>query len=189
MGSRAPSNAVVLFGAAGDLSHFDEKAQVSKLGNLMHGTTTKDPVGDFKLHLEFRLPYMPTATGQARGNSGVYIQRRYEVQVLDSFGLDGVHNECGGLYKTKAPDVNMCLPPLVWQTYDIDFRAARFDKAGKKIADARITVVQNGQTVQNNVAIPNKTGGGQPEGPQPLPILLQDHGNPVEFRNVWLVRR
>lgn len=189
MGLAPPQGADVLFNGDGNLAQFDEKAKLSVQGNLREGTMTKEPVGDFRLHLEFRLPYMPTATGQARGNSGVYIQQRYEVQVLDSFGLDGVHNECGGLYKTKAPDVNMCLPPLVWQTYDIDFRAARFNAAGQKIADARITVVQNGQTVHNNVAIPNKTGGGKPEGPDPLPILLQDHTNPVEYRNVWIVRR
>jgi hypothetical protein len=189
MGLAPPRGAVVLFNGDGNLAQFDEKAKLSAQGNLREGTMTKEPVGDFRLHLEFRLPYMPTATGQARGNSGVYIQQRYEVQVLDSFGLDGVHNECGGLYKTKAPDVNMCLPPLVWQTYDIDFRAARFNAAGQKIADARITVVQNGRTVQNNVAIPNKTGGGKPEGSEPLPILLQDHTNPVEYRNVWIVRR
>ena len=188
IGLAPPKDATVLFNGT-STSAFDEKAKIAPSGNLMHGTTTKDPVGDFRLHLEFRLPYMPTAAGQARGNSGVYIQKRYEVQVLDSFGLEGVHNECGGLYKTKAPDVNMCLPPLVWQTYDIDFRAARFNAAGQKTADARVTVVQNGVTVQNNVAIPNKTGGGQPEGAQPLPIMLQDHGNPVEFRNIWIVRR
>ncbi|MBL9090412.1 MAG: DUF1080 domain-containing protein [Planctomycetaceae bacterium] len=188
MGLQPPPGAIVLFDGT-STAEFDEKAQISPSGNLMHGTMTKRPVGDFRLHLEFRLPYMPTATGQARGNSGVYIQRRYEVQVLDSFGLEGVHNECGGLYKTKAPDINMCLPPLVWQTYDIDFRAARFNATGQKTADAVITVVHNGVTVQNNVAIPNKTGGGQPEGPEPLPILLQDHNNPVEYRNVWLAPR
>jgi hypothetical protein len=80
----------------------------------------------------------------------------------------------------------MCLPPLVWQTYDIDFRAARFDSQNRKTADARLTVVQNGVTIQNYVDIPNKTGGGKQEGPDPLPILLQNHGNPVEFRNVWM---
>ena len=83
----------------------------------------------------------------------------------------------------------MCLPPLAWQTYDIDFTAARFNTQGKKIADARITVVHNGTTVQDDVAIPNKTGGGKAEAPVPLPILLQNHGNPVEFRNIWLVER
>jgi len=188
MGLAPPANATVLFDGA-STSEFDAKAKVSPAGNLMHGTETKRPVSSFHMHLEFRLPYMPTAQGQARGNSGVYIQKRYEVQILDSFGLEGVHNECGGLYKTKAPDTNLCLPPLVWQTYDIDFTAAGFDAAGKKISDARITVLHNGYPIHSNVAIPNKTGGGSPEGPTLLPILLQDHGNPVEYRNIWLTNR
>lgn len=187
MGQAPPRGARVLFNGSSTDEFADGK--ISPAGYLMHGATTKRPYGDFHLHLEFKLPYMPTARGQARGNSGVYIQRRYEVQILDSFGLPGEANECGGLYKTKRPDVNMCLPPLVWQTYDIDFTAARFNAQGKKTADARVTVVQNGVTVQNYYALPNKTGGGQPEGPAPLPILLQNHGNPVEFRNVWIVER
>jgi hypothetical protein len=187
MGLQPPRGALVLFD--GKLNDELVDAKLSPSGNLMHGVTTKRPVGDFHLHLEFRLPFMPDARGQARSNSGVYIQKRYEVQILDSFGLPGEHNECGGLYKTKQPDVNMCLPPLVWQTYDIDFQAARYDAQKRKIADARLTVVQNGVTVHNQVAIPNKTGGGQPEGPDPLPILLQNHGNPVEYRNVWMVAR
>jgi len=187
MGLAPPQGAIVLFGGALNGELVD--AKLSPAGNLMHGVTTKRPVGDFHLHLEFRTPFMPEARGQSRGNSGVYIQKRYEVQILDSFGLPGEHNECGGLYKTKSPDVNMCLPPLVWQTYDIDFRAARFDSQKRKIADARLTVVQNGVTVHNYVDIPNKTGGGQAEGPDPLPILLQNHGNPVEYRNVWMVAR
>lgn len=187
MGRQPPQGAVVLYDGT-STDHFVD-AKISPAGNLMHGALTNFPVRDFDLHLEFRLPFMPAARGQARANSGVYIQRRYEVQILDSFGLKGEHNECAGLYKTKSPDVNMCLPPLAWQTYDIEFRAARFDAAGKKTGDARITVTHNGFPVQRNFAIPNKTGGGQPEGPQPLPILLQDHGNPVEYRNVWLVER
>jgi hypothetical protein len=188
MGAAPPAGATVLFNGA-STAEFTSNAKISPAGNLMHGTETKQKVQDFHLHLEFKLPYMPTARGQARGNSGVYIQKRYEVQILDSFGLEGVHNECGGLYRTKAPDTNLCLPPLVWQTYDIDFTAARFDAAGKKIADARITVLHNGHPIHSNFAIPNKTGGGSPEGPTLLPILLQDHGNPVEYRNVWIVNR
>jgi hypothetical protein len=187
MGRRPADGAIVLF----DGSSTDEfaDAKISEAGYLMHGAITKRAVRDFDLHIEFKTPFMPTARGQARGNSGVYIQQRYEVQILDSFGLKGEHNECGGLYKTKTPDVNMCLPPLSWQTYDIEFRAARFDEAGKKSADARLTVVQNGIPVQNNFAMPNKTGAGKAEGPEPMPILLQNHGNPVEFRNVWMVER
>ena len=187
IGRRPPNGAVVLFDGS-STDEFDG-ANISEAGYLMHGAITKRAVRDFDLHLEFRTPFMPTARGQARGNSGVYIQQRYEVQILDSFGLAGAHNECAGVYKTKSPDVNMCLPPLAWQTYDIEFRAARFNEAGEKTADARLTVVHNGFPVQSNFALPNKTGAGKPEGPEPMPILLQNHGNPVEYRNVWIVER
>jgi hypothetical protein len=129
---------------------------------------------------------MPHARGQGRGNSGVYIQQRYEVQILDSFGLDGANNECGGLYKQQAPALNMCFPPLSWQTYDITFIAARFDAAGKKLSDARITVLHNGEPIHWQYALKDKTGGGKVEGPEALPILFQDHGNPVSFRNIWI---
>src|SRR5262249_34742326 len=86
----------------------------------------KCPAGPFRLHLEYRTPYMPTARDQARGNSGVYIQRRYEVQILDSFGLDGAFNEAGSLYRQTPPDLNMAFPPLTWQTYDIWFTPPQF---------------------------------------------------------------
>ena len=125
--------------------------------------------------------------GQARGNSGVYIQQRYEVQILDSFGLEGVENECGGLYTQTRPDLNMCLPPLAWQTYDIWFTPPQFDDDGKKTANARITALHNGYLIHHHREITAKTGGGKAEGPQPLPINLQDHGNPVMFRNIWIV--
>ena len=178
-------NAIVLFdGRSADQF---TGAQVTEDGLLDVGGITKMAVNDFRLHIEFRLPYMPHATGQGRGNSGVYIQQRYEVQVLDSFGLEGVANECGGLYRQQAPDVNMCLPPLVWQTYDIWFTAARFDELGNKIANARITLLHNGVAIHDRREIVAKTGAGKPEGPEPLPILLQNHGNPVRFRNIWIV--
>lgn len=185
LGAAPPPGAEVLFdGTSADQFH---GAPMTADGLLEVGGTTKLPVRDFRLHLEFRLPYMPYAKGQGRGNSGVYIQQRYEVQILDSFGLEGVANECGGLYRQQAPDVNMCLPPLVWQTYDIWFTAARFDKAGNKIADARITVLHNGVPIHNHRRIPSKTGAGKLESPAPMPILLQNHGNPVHFRNIWIV--
>ena len=178
-------NALILFDGT-SLDQFDG-AKLTADGLLEVGAVTRVSVHDFRLHLEFRLPYMPYATGQGRGNSGVYIQQRYEVQVLDSFGLEGVANECGGLYRQQAPDVNMCLPPLVWQTYDIWFTAARFDDAGNKIANARITLVHNGVAVHNQREILAKTGAGKPEGPEWLPILLQNHNNSVRFRNIWIV--
>lgn len=185
LGAPPPSWATVLFDGA--TTENLASARITPDGLLEVGADTRRPYRDFSLHVEFRTPYMPTARGQGRGNSGVYIQGRYEVQILDSFGLDGVNNECGSLYKTRAPDLNMCLPPLTWQTYDIDFQAARFDASGAKTQPARITVRHNGVVVQNNVEIPNKTGGGAKEGPDARPIKFQNHNNPVHYRNLWIV--
>ena len=185
LGLLPPSRATVLFN--GRSTEHLQGAKVTPEGLLMAGVLTKMPVGAFRLHLEFRTPYMPHARGQGRANSGVYIQQRYEVQILDSFGLDGVANECGGLYRQTPPDVNMCLPPLAWQTYDIWFTPPRFDAAGKKVAHARITVLHNGVPIHYHRPVTAKTGGGKPEAPEPLPINLQDHGNPVAFRNYWIV--
>ncbi len=150
---------------------------------------TREKYRDFKLHVEFSVPQPPEgAKDQARGNSGVYIQRRYEVQILDSMGDDPPKfNGCGSLYRQRAPDKNMCRKPGEWQVYDIAFRAARFDESGKKTENARITVVWNGETVHKDVEIKDKTGAGKPEGPEPGPILLQDHGAPVRFRNLWIL--
>jgi len=145
----------------------------------------------YSLHLEFMLSFMPNARSQARSNSGCYQQGRYEVQILDSFGLEGKDNECGGIYTIRPPDTNMCFPPLSWQTYDIDFTAARFDKDGKKTADARMTVRHNGVLIHHNVAVPRTTRAApvRNEGPQPGPIYIQNHNNPLRFRNIWLVER
>ncbi|MGW3494755.1 family 16 glycoside hydrolase [Streptomyces sp. NPDC001020] len=147
---------------------------------------TKEAYQDFELHVEFRVPLLPDdVTGQDRGNSGVYLQDRYEVQILDSYGdttLDT--NEAGAIYLKKAPDVNAATAPETWQTYDITFRAARFDESGRKTADARVTVVWNGKKVHDDVAIDGPTGGGAPEGPSAGAIRLQDHGNKVRFRNI-----
>ncbi|HUQ72611.1 MAG TPA: DUF1080 domain-containing protein [Planctomycetaceae bacterium] len=184
-GALPPANAKVLFNGT-DTGLF-KNAKISDAGLLQIGAETVDPVRDFTLHAEFKTPYMPYARSQARGNSGFYLQKRYEVQVLDSFGLEPAVNEAASLYKFKAPDMNMSFPPLSWQTYDIHFTAARFDAEGKRTAKARITVRHNGVVVQNNLELDNKTGGGSQEGPNPLPILLQNHGNPIEFRNIWLV--
>lgn len=153
-------------------------------GNIV----TKDRFRDFKLHIEFRTPFMPAARGQGRGNSGVYLQGRYEIQVLDSYGLEGRDNECGGIYQVGAPMVNMALPPLQWQTYDITFRAPRFDASGNKTENAVVTVIHNGVTIHDRRKLPGPTGGAM-DGNESEPggIYLQDHGNPVQFRNIWLV--
>ena len=185
MGAVPPIGSIVLFGE-GDLSHW-KNAKMTPEGLLQAGTETVDKYGDFRLHGEFMLPYKPQARGQDRGNSGFYLQGRYEVQVLDSFGLEGIENECGSLYRTKRPDTNMCLPPLQWQTYDMDFTSAKFDAAGQKTANMRITVWHNGVVIHDAASIPNKTGAGTAEGPTPLPIKLQGHGNPVVYRNIWLI--
>lgn len=185
IGMQPPEQAVVLFDGENTDNLVD--AKVTENGLLMEGVLTKELVRDFRLHLEFKTPFMPHSLGQARGNSGVYIQRRYEVQVLDSFGLEGLHNECGGLYRQKPPVLNMAFPPLVWQTYDIQFRAARFNESGEKTENAQITVYHNGIAVHEGYKLTGKTGAGQPEAPTRQPILLQNHSDPVRYRNIWLV--
>ena len=149
---------------------------------------TKEAFGDYKLHVEFKVPLLPPdVTGQNRGNSGVYQQERYELQILDSYGdttLD--NNEAGAIYTIKAPDVNAATPPETWQTYDVDYRAARYDASGTKTENARITVIWNGVKVQDNVELPHGTGGNIAEGPSTGAIRLQDHGNKVRYRNVWI---
>jgi hypothetical protein len=130
---------------------------------------------------------MPNSTGQGRGNSGVYLQDRYECQVLDSFGLNGENNECGGIYTQHKPLVNMCFPPLAWQTYDIEFTPAEFDADGKKTKNGRATIYHNGVKIHDNVEFPKECPGGQKEEATPGPFQFQDHGDPVVYRTVWVV--
>ena len=192
MGAKPPASAVVMFDGTKKSveEHWKPGARVTDDGLLMEGLTSIDTFGDCSIHIEFRLPFMPEARGQGRANSGIYVQGRYECQMLDSFGLEGKHNECGGIYTTKDPDLNMCFPPLSWQTYDIDIRSARFDDASQKTENARITVRLNGMIVQNDVELPKPTPGSQiKEDPSPGPIHLQNHGNPVRYRNIWVQPR
>ena len=188
LGEKPPQGALVLFDGSSADAWNGGKLDPEKL--LMVGVVSKAKFNDFTAHLEFRTPFMPTARGQGRGNSGVYLQNRYELQVLDSFGLEGVDNECGGIYKIERPTVNACLPPLAWQTYDIDFTAPRFDSEGKKTSNALLSVRHNGIVIHDKLVLPNLTPGGEPkESAEPGAFALQNHGDPVRFRNFWVVKK
>jgi hypothetical protein len=187
MGARPPTGATVLF----DGSNLDQfvKARITDDGWLMAGADLLPMFQDFNLHVEFRLPYMPNSDDQARGNSGCYLQSRYEVQILDSFAQLPKFNGAASLYRMKAPEMNMSFPPLVWQTYDIMFTAPRWGSDGSKLRSAHITVWHNGVKVHDNQEIPGKTGAGREEEPTLLPIRFQDHRDPVVFRNIWIIDR
>lgn len=151
--------------------------------------------GSFQLHVEFRVPYMPKASGQGRGNSGVYLQGRYEVQVLDSYGLKSKDNDCGGIYTVAAPKVNACKAPTVWQSYDIDFTAPQC-RDGEIRKPGHLTVYHNGVKIHDHVKlvkggkpVTNTTAGMGGDPCKPGPVLLQDHGCLVQYRNIWLVPR
>lgn len=182
--AKPPKGAKILF----DGKNTDQwdKGQIENGLLKSTGTTSIPKFKSYQLHLEFRTPFKPTARGQGRGNSGVYFGGRWETQVLDSFALDGKMNECGGIYSIAAPSVNMCLPPLTWQTYDVEFTNA-VSVAGKKIRNARMTVKHNGVVIHDDLEIKGKTGGARrdPEG-TPGVIKLQGHGNPMQFRNIWI---
>ena len=193
LGAEPPKGAVVLFDGKKETfeAHWKQGSRITDDGLLMEGANSIDTFQDFSLHIEFLLPYMPNARGQQRGNSGIYYQSRYETQMLDSFGLDGKDNETGGIYEIRDPDLNMCLPPLTWQTYDAEFTAARFNDKGEKTKNARITVKLNGVVVHRDVELPRTTRAAPigTETPDPGPIHLQDHGNPVRYRNIWVLPR
>lgn len=184
LGVKPPKGSVALLDESGakgwENLTWPEKEGVIQVGK--ENIWAKEKIPNYQLHVEFRTPHMPKATGQDRGNSGVYLQGKYEVQVLDSFGLYPLQdNDCGGIYKVKAPIGNACLPPTEWQTYDITFLE------GNATRTPRITVELNGVKVIDRAEVPadlveNGTGGGNKNTGF---LMLQNHGNPVEFRNIW----
>lgn len=149
---------------------------------------TKQHFKDCQLHVEFWLPLMAEAHGQERANSGVFFMGwTYEIQVLDSYGLQPGNGDCGAIYSIKPPMVNAARPPKTWQTFDMVFHAPRFDATGKKTANARITVFWNGVLIHDNAEIPYPTpnhSAAEPTGPGP--IELQDHGYLIRYRNIWV---
>ncbi len=193
-----PDGAIVLFDGK-NLDAWEMRGGGPAVWKLVDGAmeTVKGDIvtkqkfaGAFTLHVEFRVPYMPNAKGQGRGNSGVYVQGRYEVQVLDSYGLQSRNNDCGAIYEVAAPRVNACKAPTVWQCYDIAFHAP-VCKDGKKVEPARITVYHNGVKIHDDLKITadNTRGGAGGSVCEPGPILLQFHGNQVQYRNIWLVQK
>lgn len=189
LGAKPPEGATVLFDGSSTDAWKNGKMENGLL--LSTGATSKQLFGDYKLHLEFRTPYMPAGRGQTRGNSGVYHGGRWETQILDSFGLEGRDNECGGIYSISKPRLNMCLPPLAWQTYDVEFTAAKFDEQGKRTAWPRITVKLNGVVVHENLELPKDFTASAPITSQLVspegPVFIQNHNDPVVFRNIWIV--
>jgi hypothetical protein len=195
----APSDAIVLFNGT-DLSNWIDKGTGGPAKwTVVDGTMLSDKgdiqctneFGDIQLHIEFREPTPPKGDGQGRGNSGVFLMGRYEIQVLDCYNnktyADGA---TGGIYGQHPALANACLPPGEWQTYDIIFNVPHFDSDGKLLTPGYVTVIQNGVVVQNHQAIRGATnwkspGVYTPHGPTG-PIALQYHHNPVAFRNIWV---
>jgi Domain of Unknown Function (DUF1080) len=193
LGARPPAGAVVVFNGA-NLEGWvktDGKTPATwpvhdgvftvGRGNIM----TQKTFGDFQLHLEFNVPYMPKARGQGRGNSGVFLTGNHELQVLDSYKLKLRSDDCGAIYKQITPAVNACKPPLQWQTYDVTFHKARVEN-GKVVKKARVTVEHNGIKTIDNAEISITPGGIDVTDGKDGPLILQDHGNPIEYRNIWI---
>jgi len=190
LGAKPPASAEVLFDGTQESvdKNWVQGAKRIEGDLLLAGCTTKATFRDYRLHLEFRTPFVPEAMGQGRGNSGVYHQGRYETQVLDSFGFENEGNTCGAIYGVSAAEFNACFPPMTWQTYDVEFVAPRWDDAGKKVSEAKLTVWLNGYPIHRDRSVPGSTTAAPVgEGPNNGPLYLQDHGNPVAYRNIWIV--
>ena len=189
-----PSDAIVLFNGT-DLSQWeggDKWLIESGVATVMGGgITSKRAFGSCQLHVEWAAPAEVKGEGQGRGNSGIYLMGHYEVQILDSYEnqtyFDG---QAGSIYKQWPPLVNACRKPGEWQTYDIIFDAPKFDSQGKLLKPAYVTVLHNGVLVQNHSELSGTTAWDRPPAYEPhaqrLPLHIQDHGNPVRFRNIWI---
>ena len=200
LGARAPRHAEILFNGK-DASAWHQRGSSDECkwdivdGNLVSKIGTGDIVskqlfGDYRLHVEFWLPLLTKESGQGKANSGVYQQGRYEIQVLDSYKNPTYKaGGCGSIYDFKDPDKDAIIPPEHWNSYDITFRAARYGADGKLTENPRITVIHNGIRIHDNVelTIPHTGGdlGGLPPGQGP--IMLQEHGAAIRFRNVWVL--
>lgn len=202
IGTAPPSDAIVLFDGK-DLSKWESAKDGGKARwKLEDGAMTavkdagdirtKESFGDCQLHIEWRTPSKVVGESQGRGNSGIFLQSTYEVQVLDSYdNLTYSNGQAASIYKQSMPLVNACRPPGEWQTYDIIYRAPRFKSNGELDYPAYITVIQNGVLVQNHTQIRGHTPYiGLPEYHEhgDLPLRLQDHNNPVSYRNIWIRR-
>jgi len=199
-GSQAPSDAIVLYGGPRDLKQWEatgegeiqwEANEALTVAPKTGGIQTKQPFGDVQLHIEWRTPAEVVGEGQGRGNSGVFLMGRYEVQVLDSYeNLTYYNGQAGSIYKEHIPLVNACRPPGEWQEYDIIFKAPVFNEDESLRSPAYITVIHNGVLIQNHVEIWGDTDyiglHSYKFHPEKLPLSLQDHGNPVSFRNIWI---
>ena len=194
----APSDAVVLFDGT-DLSAWQKRGSgetnwTIEDGNLVVGDAyieTKEGFGDVQLHVEFSAPEPAEGEGQGRGNSGIFLMGQYEIQVLDSYENETyADGQAGALYGQYPPLANVNREPGAWNTYDIIFHRPRFDEAGVLVEPARVTALLNGVLVQDNRVLTGPTGH-QSRPPyeahaDKLPIALQDHSNPVRFRNIWV---
>ena len=176
LSEKPPEGAIVLFDGTG-VDCFPG-ATLTDMKTLEAGTTAKGQFDIERLHLEFRLSYKPKARGQGRSNSGVYLGGCPEIQVLDSFGLEGAKNECGALYGRRQPDVNACLPPLKWQTFDVEFTPPKLGEDGRVESAATMTVRHNGIVIHDGYELSRRDGGTRS-------LHLQKHGNRVQYRNIW----
>jgi hypothetical protein len=212
VGAKPPDNAVVLFDGSG-FERWEVQGRrpssdrivwqlhggamrvtpADRASRAGHSLVTKQAFQDFRLHLEFRLPLMAEQTGQARANGGIAFEdpNWYELQILDSYGLEGLDNECGGIYKVAAPTVNMCRPPLMWQSYDIEYHAPRYDQQGNRVRAGRISVNHNGRDIHTDVELPDSERAQRrrqdnPDSIRTGRIILHYHKDPIEYRNIWL---